>query len=104
MSDKRPYILKNELTGEAVSPEKYRENVLPNEPKPQIDGVLADLIGSIGNFLLRITGQTQPKEPIETINTAEEAPPAQKKKNWLPFILIGGGIILLFFFMRGGKT
>jgi len=101
--DKQPYILKNELTGEAVSPQKYREPVLHNEPRPEIDGVFADLVSGIGNFLLRITGQTQPKEPIETINSAEEAPPAQEKKNWLPFILIGGGIILLFFFMRGGK-
>lgn len=103
MSDKKPYILKNELTGEAVSPEKYRAPVLSDEPKPQIDGVFADLASGIGNFLLRITGQTQPKEPIETINTAEEDPQAQEKKNWLPFILIGGGVILLFFFMRGGK-
>ncbi len=101
--DKQPYILKNELTGEAVTPEKYRAPVLSDEPKPQIDGVFADLASEIGNFLLRITGLTQPKEPIETINTGEETPPTQEKKNWLPFILIGGGIILLFFFMRGGK-
>lgn len=101
--DKQPYILKNELTGEVVSSQKYREPVLHNEPRPEIDGVFADLASGIGNFLLRITGLTQPKEPIETINTAEEAPPAQEKKNWLSFILIGGGVILLFFFMRGGK-
>lgn len=100
--DKQPYILKNELTGETLNAEKYREPVLHNEPRPEIDGVFADLASGIGNFLLRITGVTQKEEPIEIITTTEETP--EKEKNTLlPILLIGGGIILLFFFMRGGK-
>ena len=97
--DKQPYILKNELTGEAVSPQKYREPVLHNEPIPQIDGVFADLGSAIGNFLLRITGVTQKEEPVEVIATKEETP-EKTKTNFFPFLLIGGAILLLFFFFK----
>ena len=103
MPDKKPILIKNEITSEYVIPTKYRTPVLHNEPKPWLEGTFADLGSSVGNFLLRITGITQKQEPVDVIITTEETPPAQEKKNWLPFILIGGGIILLFFFMGGGK-
>lgn len=101
MPDKKPILIKNEITGEYVIPTKYRTPVLHNEPKPWIEGTFADLGSSVGNFLLRITGVTQKQEPVDVIITTEETPQEEKtKSSFLPIFLIGGGILLLFFFFK----